>query len=79
MEDFLTGARRLKEKLGPILLQFPYSFKLKDENVKRVDDFLKYASQGDLRIAMEFRDQSCFEEPMLAPITKLLREIVAGR
>ena len=69
-KDFLKGARRLKEKLGPILLQFPPSFRLKDENVKRVDDFLKYAAKDDLRIAMEFRDKSCFEEPMLAVLRR---------
>ena len=69
-KDFVKRARRLKEKLGPILLQFPPSFKLKDENVKRVDDFLKCASKDDLRIAMEFRDKSCFEEPMLAVLRR---------
>ncbi len=65
-DDFLKGARSLKEKLGPILLQFPPSFKGNDENLKRVSDFLSYASKEGVRIAMEFRHDSCFGEPMLS-------------
>jgi uncharacterized protein YecE (DUF72 family) len=75
-KDFLKGARTLKEKLGPILLQFPPSFKAKDENLKRVDDFLKYASKDDVRIAMEFRDKSCFEEPMLSTLRRYKAALV---
>lgn len=65
-KDFLAPARSLKEKLGPILLQFPPSFKANDENLRRVSDFLSYASKDGVRIAMEFRHDSCFGEPMLA-------------
>src|ERR1700693_318081 len=68
--EFLKGARSLKHKLGPILLQFPPSFHANDENLRRVGDFLSYASNDGLRIAMEFRHESCFGAPMLG----LLRE-----
>jgi uncharacterized protein YecE (DUF72 family) len=64
-KEFLKGARALKEKLGPILLQFPPSFKGTEENLKRIEEFLAYASKDKVRLAMEFRHDSCFAQPML--------------
>jgi len=64
--EFLKGARSLKHKLGPILLQFPPNFHANDENRRRVDDFLRYASKDGVRLAMEFRHDSCFDAPMLS-------------
>jgi len=40
-EQFLENALNLKEKLGPILFQFPPSFRATKENIKRLEDFLK--------------------------------------
>jgi uncharacterized protein YecE (DUF72 family) len=72
--EFLNAARSLKQKLGPILLQFPPSFHANDENLRRVNDFLSYASKNGARIAMEFRHESCFGASMLS----VLREYRAA-
>jgi uncharacterized protein YecE (DUF72 family) len=67
---FVERASHLKEKLGPILLQFPPSFHATPENIERMAQFLGYATGGSApRIALEFRHASCFE----APMTDLLR------
>jgi uncharacterized protein YecE (DUF72 family) len=39
-KQFIENALCLKEKLGPILLQLPPSFKCNSENISRVKDFL---------------------------------------
>ncbi len=62
-QEFLKSALYLKEKLGPILFQFPPSFKATKENVKRLENFLNSirkikAMAIILRIVMEFRHQS---------------------
>ena len=63
---FLEGAVILKEKLGPILLQFPPSFHATPENLDRLSDFLRYATRRPhLRIALEFRHVSCFAAPTI--------------
>lgn len=38
---FIKNALELKEKLGPVLFQFPPNFKSSDENIKKLEDFLK--------------------------------------
>jgi len=59
-------ALTLKEKLGPILLQFAPSFRATDENIERLAGFLRYAAGGGKpRIALEFRHASCFEAPAI--------------
>jgi uncharacterized protein YecE (DUF72 family) len=66
-EEFVGRARALKDKLGPILLQFPPSFKATEENLARMQEFLGHAATPkDLRLAAEFRDRSCFESGMLS-------------
>ena len=55
---FLENALRLKEKLGPILFQFPPSFRAATENIKRLEDFLKLITKTKLRYAFEFRHES---------------------
>ena len=63
---FLEPVDALKEKLGPILLQFPANFRATDANLESVDEFLEYASRdGARRLALEFRDRSCFDSKML--------------
>lgn len=62
---FIDNAVGLKEKLGPILFQFPPSFKATPENIKRLDEFLKFISENSFsnsskfaRYAFEFRDKT---------------------
>jgi uncharacterized protein YecE (DUF72 family) len=47
-KQFLENALNLKEKLGPILFQFPPSFKADSENLKRLKNFLKYLNTPTL-------------------------------
>jgi len=60
--QFLENALNLKEKLGPILFQFPPSFKATPENMKRLEGYLKFICLiwkiKHLRFAFEFRDKS---------------------
>jgi len=62
-KQFLENALSLKEKLGPILFQFPPSFRANEIEIKRLEDFLKLINvtrKGNvtLRFAFEFRDKS---------------------
>lgn len=61
-EGFLENALHLKEKLGPILFQFPPSFKADDENIKRLTGFLKLISLTNIRFAFEYRNKSWCDE-----------------
>jgi len=54
---FLENALNLKEKLGPILFQFPPNFRATEENIKRLEDFLELI-RAKLRCAAEFRHDS---------------------
>ena len=65
-EVFLKNSLNLKEKLGPFLFQFPPSFKATEENIKRLEEFLKLTCLKwkfkHLRLAFEFRHQSWCDE-----------------
>ena len=71
-KQFLENALYLKEKLGPILFQFPPSFRATSENIKRLEDFLKIlrgrtsikggSTSKNLKYAMEFRHKSWCDE-----------------
>jgi uncharacterized protein YecE (DUF72 family) len=67
--DFVERVEALKHKLGPILLQFPANFRASEANLESVDEFLGYASRGS-RLALEFRDRSCFDARMLRVLRK---------
>jgi len=75
-EQFLENTLNLKEKLGPILFQFPPSFQATDENLKRLEEFLKlitknlYPKPYTLKFAFEFRHKSFCDEK----IYKLLKK-----
>ncbi len=56
---FLGGARRLGDRLGPVLYQMPPTFHRTDENVGRLEAFLSLLPR-DLRHAFEFRHKSWF-------------------
>ena len=55
---FIENALNLKEKLGPILFQFPPSFRANETESERLEDFLKLITKNKLRYAFEFRHQS---------------------
>src|SRR3989344_1483554 len=55
---FLRRAQKLEKKLGPILLQFPPTFKFNKENAGRLERFLALKANRDLKLAFEFRDIS---------------------
>lgn len=61
-KQFLENALNLKEKLGPILFQFPPSFKTNQENLKKLDEFFKFiclkCKVKHLRFGFEFRHKT---------------------
>lgn len=57
-ETFIENALNLKEKLGPILFQFPPSFRANETEIKKLEDFLKLITKNKLRYAFEFRHKS---------------------
>lgn len=73
---FLSNAKNLKQKLGPILFQFPPNFKAKKENIGRLADFLEFLASdfSEDRFAFEFRHSSWCR----APIYELLEKHRAG-
>jgi len=77
-KKFLENALELKEKLGPILFQFPPSFQATPENIERLESFLQTttldAKRYKLRFALEFRHQSWCNNN----IYKLLRKYNAA-
>jgi uncharacterized protein YecE (DUF72 family) len=65
-KEFAGRAAALKQKLGPILLQFPPSFHATAENFRLLEHFfLRTADPKSTRLATEFRHESCFGEEML--------------
>ena len=70
-EQFFENAKNLKEKLGPILFQFPPSFKANKENIQRLKDFLKLLSaSGKPRCAFEFRHKTWLDEKIYRLLEK---------
>ena len=65
-EQFFENALHLKEKLGPILFQFPPSFR---GDSKRLEIFLKILSK-DYRYAVEFRHKSWCDEKVYELLKK---------
>ncbi|MCE5306925.1 MAG: DUF72 domain-containing protein [Acidobacteriales bacterium] len=64
---FLSNAEALGQKLGPVLLQFPPSFRV---DLALLRDFLDIAGQQKVRLAFEFRHASWFRPA----VAGLLRE-----
>jgi len=69
-KTFLENTLHLKEKLGPILFQFPPSFKATKENIKRLEDFLRLITKNKLHCAFEFRHKTWYEKK----VYKLLKK-----
>ena len=77
--EFLKNASNLKEKLGPILFQFPPNFKATKENIRRLETFLCYSHKTLrnnntmallLRLAMEFRNETWRNEKIYEILRK---------
>ncbi len=49
-ETFLNNALNLKEKLGPVLFQFPPSFLASQDNIKRLENFLGFVDKKSEKI-----------------------------
>jgi len=73
-EEFVSRMAVLKEKLGPLLLQFPYfnklAFKSAAEFLNRLGAFLKSRKRRSYRMAVEIRNKSWLD----AEFAALLRE-----
>lgn len=76
-KTFLENALNLKEKLGPILFQFPPSFQATSENIKRLEGFLKYINLTikqynniTIRFAFEFRHETWRDEKVYGLLKK---------
>jgi len=74
-ETFVKNALNLKEKLGPILFQFPPSFRATEENVKRLEEFLKFIRLNPrryplLKYAFEFRHKSFCDKKIYGLLKK---------
>ena len=62
-KTFLENALNLKEKLGPILFQFPPNFSATEENIKRLQDFLILAETRDPHAGIEKRGRGAGRVP----------------
>jgi len=60
--DFVRSALVLGDKLGPLLLQLPPSFRCNPDLVKNFLDAHRRGESGGLRLAFEFRHESWFQE-----------------
>ena len=70
--NFTKRIELLKDKLGPILLQFPPSFKKDRENMEKIINFLR--GKESYKFALEFRDKSWFDEE----VYNLMKELKAA-
>jgi uncharacterized protein YecE (DUF72 family) len=73
-DEFVDRMKLLGEKLGPLLLQFPYfntaAFKGAEEFLARLRPFLRRLQSATVRFAVEIRNKDWLAEPFL----DLLRE-----
>jgi len=71
-QQFLDNALYLKEKLGPILFQFPPSFRATSENIRELENFFNQIRNKNaiIRIATEFRHASWCEEKIYQLLKK---------
>lgn len=68
---FLKTTLSLKNKRGPYLCQFPWSFTGKEEEILRIERFLQAVKKnGRLRLAFEFRHEGCFSKKMLETLER---------
>ena len=67
---FLKNAENLKEKLGPLLFQFPPSFKAGEKEEKRLENLLILLKNSNRRAAFEFRHKSWCRNSIFALLRK---------
>lgn len=76
-DKFINSAQVLDKKLGPILLQFPASFRIEP---KELETFLKITKANKrirrLKLAFEFRHKSCFDEKIYRVLKKYKAALV---
>jgi uncharacterized protein YecE (DUF72 family) len=70
---FISHAKGLKEKLGPVLFQLPPNLKV---NLDRLESFLKIISKYKVRKAFEFRDESWFCDEVYSLLSKYKTALV---
>lgn len=75
-ENFISSAKLLKEKLGPILLQLPENFY---RHRDRLEIFLKKYKQDNLKFAFEFRHESWFDQEVYDLLKKYNSALVFYR
>ncbi len=75
--QFIENALNLKEKLGPILFQFPPSFKADRENIQRLKEFLQLLANYSLstthyplKYAFEFRHKTWIDKKVFDLLKK---------
>lgn len=56
-EKFIAHIRRLKDKLGPLLLQFPYSFRPQSREACLILKGILEAMPSDLRVALDLENK----------------------
>jgi uncharacterized protein YecE (DUF72 family) len=64
-ELFVERMRGLREKLGPLLLQFPPTFRATPDSLRHFETFLSYASANGTRLAFELRHPTWFSPAIL--------------
>ncbi len=70
-QEFINNALHLKEKLGPILFQFPPSFKASPSSINRLETFLKTSQQKTtFHQAVELRDRGWCKEKVYSLLKK---------
>lgn len=62
VENFMSRARRLGPKLGPVLVQLPPRFGVRVDRLRAVLRAFGSAGGGPVRVAVEFRDQSWYTD-----------------
>lgn len=63
--EFVSSAMALREKLGPVLLQFPPSFRCRPDLLEAFLDARRRGASEPPRLAFEFRHASWFESGVL--------------
>ena len=75
LKTFYQRSKALKDKLGPLLFQFPPSFNANEATIKRLEKISKFIRENscfDSRqsVAFEFRHQSWFSEKIYKILKK---------
>jgi len=80
-QNFIKNTLFLKEKLGPLLFQFPPSFKLQKDTLERLEKLLELVfrfskKNRELKYAFEFRHPSWFTDQLYELLKKYKAALV---